>query len=32
MMEVNSEMSKNTNEPVSNAPKKDNVDDFIDVN
>jgi len=32
MMEVNSEMSKNTNEPVSNAPKKDNVDDCIDVN
>jgi molecular chaperone DnaK len=32
MMEVNSEMSKNTNEAVSNAPKKDNVDDFIDVN
>jgi len=32
MMEVNSEISKNTNESPSTDAKKDNVDDFIDVN
>ena len=32
MMEINSEISKNTNEPSSMDNKKDNVDDFIDVN
>lgn len=32
MMEINSEMSKNNEQPNSNESKKDNVDDFIDVN
>lgn len=32
MMEINSEIQKNNDQPPSNDNKKENVDDFIDVN